>query len=349
MRYAQHGAFCAESAHAAVCRAYEDGRLAAGRLRNRRSLSCTDRTDGGRSAAPLSWRSTLRAGFVARDLDRRMRRYDLHCHSTRSDGLLAPADVVRRAASRGVDVLALTDHDELAGLAEAQEAARETVAGVRLRLRAVGELGGPDDPRRRAAHRSGARRPRRRARSDPQRAREPRAAQSPMRSRQPGIPGAWEGARRSRHQRAADLPHALRAIPRRGRSRARDEGRVQALSRAGPPRLRRARMGDAAGRDRLDPRGGRRRGPGASGTLQGVVRAACNGCSAISATRAAMRSRCFRPRIPRRRSRSSRRSPACSACAARWAPTITGRAKAALDLGDLPPLPAGVTPVWTNW
>ena len=55
-----------------------------------------------------------------------MRRYDLHCHSTRSDGLLAPAEVVRRAASRGVDVLALTDHDEVAGLAEAQEAARET-------------------------------------------------------------------------------------------------------------------------------------------------------------------------------------------------------------------------------
>lgn len=54
--------------------------------------------------------------------------YDLHCHSTRSDGLLTPADVVRRAAGRGVDVLALTDHDELAGLGEAREAARE--AGI---------------------------------------------------------------------------------------------------------------------------------------------------------------------------------------------------------------------------
>ena len=53
-------------------------------------------------------------------------RYDLHCHSTCSDGLLAPAEVVRRAASRGVDVLALTDHDELQGLEEAREAARET-------------------------------------------------------------------------------------------------------------------------------------------------------------------------------------------------------------------------------
>jgi predicted metal-dependent phosphoesterase TrpH len=53
-------------------------------------------------------------------------RYDLHCHSTHSDGLLAPAELVRRAASRGVDVLALTDHDEVAGLEEARAAADET-------------------------------------------------------------------------------------------------------------------------------------------------------------------------------------------------------------------------------
>jgi predicted metal-dependent phosphoesterase TrpH len=52
-----------------------------------------------------------------------MPRYDLHCHSTHSDGLLAPAAVVARARKRGVDVLALTDHDELSGLAEAREAA----------------------------------------------------------------------------------------------------------------------------------------------------------------------------------------------------------------------------------
>jgi 3',5'-nucleoside bisphosphate phosphatase len=59
-----------------------------------------------------------------------MPRYDLHCHSTHSDGLLPPAEVVRRAASRGVEVLALTDHDETSGLAEARAAARE--AGLRF-------------------------------------------------------------------------------------------------------------------------------------------------------------------------------------------------------------------------
>jgi predicted metal-dependent phosphoesterase TrpH len=59
-----------------------------------------------------------------------MPRYDLHCHSTHSDGLLAPAAVVARARAHGVDVLALTDHDELSGIAEAQDAAHE--AGITL-------------------------------------------------------------------------------------------------------------------------------------------------------------------------------------------------------------------------
>lgn len=45
---------------------------------------------------------------------------DLHCHSLASDGALSPADVVERAASNGVKVLALTDHDTIAGLPEAQ-------------------------------------------------------------------------------------------------------------------------------------------------------------------------------------------------------------------------------------
>jgi len=50
---------------------------------------------------------------------------DLHCHSTASDGTLAPAAVVRRAHANGVDLLALTDHDELLGLPEAMATAAE--------------------------------------------------------------------------------------------------------------------------------------------------------------------------------------------------------------------------------
>ena len=51
--------------------------------------------------------------------------FDLHCHSTVSDGLLAPQALVARAAANGVTTLSLTDHDELSGLPEARSAAAE--------------------------------------------------------------------------------------------------------------------------------------------------------------------------------------------------------------------------------
>jgi predicted metal-dependent phosphoesterase TrpH len=61
---------------------------------------------------------------------------DLHCHSTVSDGLLAPAAIVARAVANGVDLLALTDHDEVGGLDEAIAAAGGAglrfVAGVEI-------------------------------------------------------------------------------------------------------------------------------------------------------------------------------------------------------------------------
>lgn len=56
--------------------------------------------------------------------------WDLHCHSTASDGLLAPEAVVRRAQGNGVTMLALTDHDDLDGLAAAEKTAGDV--GIRL-------------------------------------------------------------------------------------------------------------------------------------------------------------------------------------------------------------------------
>ena len=47
------------------------------------------------------------------------RRIDLHTHSTASDGTTAPANLVRQARDAGLDVVALTDHDTVAGHAEA--------------------------------------------------------------------------------------------------------------------------------------------------------------------------------------------------------------------------------------
>lgn len=56
--------------------------------------------------------------------------YDLHCHSTASDGALSPTELVQRAYQCGVTSLALTDHDTVAGQSEAQTAA--TAAGIKL-------------------------------------------------------------------------------------------------------------------------------------------------------------------------------------------------------------------------
>jgi 3',5'-nucleoside bisphosphate phosphatase len=62
--------------------------------------------------------------------------YDLHCHSTASDGGLSPTQLVTRAKSMGVDVLALTDHDTVQGLDEARSTAKnlgiEFINGIEL-------------------------------------------------------------------------------------------------------------------------------------------------------------------------------------------------------------------------
>ncbi|MFM9435617.1 3',5'-nucleoside bisphosphate phosphatase [Janthinobacterium sp. CG_23.3] len=63
---------------------------------------------------------------------------DLHCHSNISDGVLAPAAVAAYARKAGVDVWALTDHDEVSGVAAARAAAAghgmRFVAGVEISI-----------------------------------------------------------------------------------------------------------------------------------------------------------------------------------------------------------------------
>jgi len=73
-------------------------------------------------------------------------RFDLQSHSTHSDGALAPAEVVQRAAQAGVELLALSDHDTMSGIAEA------LAAGERVGISVVTavEISAVDDgsPRR---------------------------------------------------------------------------------------------------------------------------------------------------------------------------------------------------------
>ena len=83
-------------------------------------------------------------------------RADLHVHSNASDGTDPPAEVMRRAARAGLDVLALTDHDTVAGHAEARAAAGDSLTllpGMELSCRLDGRslhmlayLFDPDQP-----------------------------------------------------------------------------------------------------------------------------------------------------------------------------------------------------------
>ena len=71
-------------------------------------------------------------------------RADLHCHTTCSDGGLTPAELVAAARAAGLETIAITDHDTLAGIPPARaaagsaQAALEVVAGVELSCRAGG-------------------------------------------------------------------------------------------------------------------------------------------------------------------------------------------------------------------
>ncbi len=65
-----------------------------------------------------------------------MYKIDLHCHSYFSDGLLSPTQLTARGKRRGLKFLALTDHDTMAGISEAQDAAHscglEFIPGLEL-------------------------------------------------------------------------------------------------------------------------------------------------------------------------------------------------------------------------
>ncbi|MWP62734.1 RNase RNM [Gilliamella sp. Pas-s25] len=58
---------------------------------------------------------------------------DLHSHTTASDGVLTPSDLVKRAVDNQIDILAITDHDTVKGLPEAQQ----TIANENLPVKLV--------------------------------------------------------------------------------------------------------------------------------------------------------------------------------------------------------------------
>ncbi|RKN47093.1 PHP domain-containing protein [Streptomyces hoynatensis] len=120
-------------------------------------------------------------------------RIDLHAHSTASDGTDSPAALVRNAAAAGLDVLALTDHDTVAGHAAALEAlpaGLTLVTGAEISCRLDGislhMLGYLFDPAEPALARE-----RDLLRDD----RVPRAKAIVARLQELGVPVAWERVR----------------------------------------------------------------------------------------------------------------------------------------------------------
>ncbi len=124
-----------------------------------------------------------------------MRNADLHCHSIVSDGTLEPEALAARAAANGVDLWALTDHDEIGGQARARQAAHAhgmsyltgteiSITFANTTVHIVGLGFDPDDHALAAGLRA------------TRGGREERAREMAAGLEQAGIPGAYEGALR---------------------------------------------------------------------------------------------------------------------------------------------------------
>lgn len=162
-----------------------------------------------------------------------MRVYDLHTHSTASDGVLAPVALIERARSRSVDTLALTDHDTVGGIAEAREAAAtegiRLVAGVEISVSWRGHLIhvvglGIDESDNDLTKGLESLRHRR----------DDRAEQMAIRLEKAGIPSALEGARRYQTTDILSRTHFARYLVEIGRVDSVDKAFKRFLSAGSP-------------------------------------------------------------------------------------------------------------------
>ncbi|MXQ57696.1 PHP domain-containing protein [Streptomyces sp. XHT-2] len=137
-------------------------------------------------------------------------RIDLHTHSTASDGTDTPADLVRKAAAAGLDVVALTDHDTTRGHAEALAALPQgltLVTGAELSCRLDGVsmhllayLFDPEEPALLAE--------RELVRDD----RVPRAKGMIAKLNELGVPVTWEQVARIAGNGSVGRPHVASAL-----------------------------------------------------------------------------------------------------------------------------------------
>jgi len=162
-------------------------------------------------------------------------RFDFHTHTLASDGTLSPTELVRAAAANRVTAFALTDHDTIAGVAEARAEGRalgiEVIAGIELSVseqdgaRSLHVLGlgiSPEEPalcaRLEIAHH----------------ARRTRAARMVSRLQELGIPLELARVEAIAAGGSVGRPHLARALVELGVCRDADDAFVQYLRRGRP-------------------------------------------------------------------------------------------------------------------
>ncbi|MCO1335050.1 PHP domain-containing protein [Microbulbifer sp. OS29] len=160
---------------------------------------------------------------------------DLHSHSTASDGILSPEQLVSRAKSRGVSLFALTDHDTVGGIAEAQRTGDrlgiDVVAGIEFSSlwgrRSVHVVGLNVDPQSESLRQAIVLR---------EHLRQERAERIAGQLEKRGFHGALEGGRAQAGEAVLGRPHFARWLV--------EAGHVEDMSRAFKRYLGAGKVGD---------------------------------------------------------------------------------------------------------
>jgi predicted metal-dependent phosphoesterase TrpH len=179
---------------------------------------------------------------------------DLHAHTTVSDGVLAPADLARLAARRGLSMLAITDHDAVGGVRAARAAAPsglEILAGAELTVHVGGReahvLAYGVDPADVAFEA---------ALADLALRREERAREIVERLVALGIEIEFEDVLRVSGEGTIARPHVARALVDRGHAATLDEAFRRWLGRHGPAFVRKEVLAPRAAFDLVKRAGG---------------------------------------------------------------------------------------------
>lgn len=160
-------------------------------------------------------------------------RVDLHLHTTVSDGALRPAELVTAAAAAGIRVMAVTDHDSIDGIREAQTAASglsiEVIPGIEVsaslngdEIHVLGYLLDQDDRTLREVLR--------RLQAD----RIAQAKEMVGRLGALGCPVEWDRVKEIAQSGSVGRPHIARALVERGYVGSVDEAFTRFLRRGGP-------------------------------------------------------------------------------------------------------------------